>query len=59
MKFGEVVAAPPEPRYRNYVLGVFAVVYALNFIDRQIISVLALDLKRDLGLSDADLGKEK
>lgn len=56
MKFGEVVAAPPEPRYRNYVLGVFAVVYALNFIDRQIISVLALDLKRDLGLSDADLG---
>ncbi len=21
MKFGEVVAAPPEPRYRNYVLG--------------------------------------
>jgi MFS family permease len=56
VKMGEVVSEPPSPAYRNYVLGVFAVVYALNFIDRQIISVLALDLKRDLGLSDADLG---
>ena len=56
MKFGEISASPPTPAYRNYVLGIFALVYALNFIDRQIISVLALDLKRDLGLSDADLG---
>lgn len=56
MRFGEVVSEPPSPGYRSYVLGVFAVVYALNFIDRQIISVLALDLKRDLGLGDADLG---
>ena len=42
--------------YRWYVLGLLMVVYALNFIDRQIISVLALDLKRDLHLTDADLG---
>ena len=41
---------------RWYVLGLLVVVYALNFIDRQIISVLALDLKRDLNLTDADLG---
>ena len=41
---------------RAYVLGLLVVVYALNFIDRQIISVLALDLKRDLDLTDADLG---
>jgi MFS family permease len=48
----------PEDRegYRYYVLGLLVVVYALNFIDRQIISVLALDLKHDLHLSDADLG---
>ena len=56
MKFGEVTEAPPSAAYRHYALGIFALVYALNFVDRQIISVLALDLKRDLGLSDADLG---
>jgi MFS family permease len=56
MKFGEVTDTPATPQYRRYVLGIFAVVYALNFIDRQIISVLALDLKRDLNLTDADLG---
>ena len=42
--------------YKWFVLGLLVVVYALNFIDRQIISVLALDLKRDLHLTDADLG---
>jgi MFS family permease len=31
-------------------------VYALNFIDRQLITILAPDLKRDLGISDADFG---
>ncbi|QQN74391.1 MFS transporter [Croceicoccus sp. YJ47] len=56
MKFGKISREHPSTAYRNYVLGVFSLIYALNFIDRQIISVLALDLKRDLGLSDADLG---
>jgi MFS family permease len=46
----------PTPAYRNYVLTLLVVVYALNFIDRQILSVLAVDLKRDLNLTDADLG---
>ncbi len=49
-------AAPSSSSYRSYVLFLLVLVYALNFIDRQIISVLALDLKRDLGLTDADLG---
>ncbi|MCA9712998.1 MAG: MFS transporter, partial [Myxococcales bacterium] len=31
-------------------------VYALNFIDRQLITILAPDLKRDLGISDSDFG---
>jgi MFS family permease len=48
--------APPSPAYARYVLGLLVVVYILNFIDRQIISILAEDIKRDLGLSDADLG---
>ncbi|MBW6522667.1 MFS transporter [Sphingomonas sp. RHCKR47] len=46
----------PTSAYRYYVLTLLVAVYALNFIDRQILSVLAVDLKHDLGLSDADLG---
>ena len=42
--------------YSWYVLGVLVVVYILNFIDRQILAILAVDIKRDLGLSDGDLG---
>lgn len=42
--------------YPIYVLIVLTVVYILNFVDRQILSALALDLKRDLAVSDADLG---
>ena len=42
--------------YSWYVLGVLVVVYILNFIDRQIISILALDIKRDLQLTDSDMG---
>ncbi|OYY71140.1 MAG: MFS transporter [Sphingomonadales bacterium 28-55-16] len=35
---------------------VLVVVYILNFIDRQILSILAVDIKADLGLTDADMG---
>jgi MFS family permease len=49
--------APYKPdRYAWYVLWVLVLVYVLNFVDRQIISILANDIKRDLGLTDADLG---
>ncbi|HQV05090.1 MULTISPECIES: MFS transporter [unclassified Novosphingobium] len=50
---------PAEPKasgYSWYVLGVLVVVYILNFIDRQIVSILAVDIKRDLGLTDGDMG---
>lgn len=46
----------PASSYSWYVLGVLVVVYILNFIDRQILAILAVDIKRDLGLSDGDLG---
>ena len=52
-------AAPAEPKatgYSWYVLSVLVVVYILNFIDRQILSILAVDIKADLGLTDSDLG---
>lgn len=42
--------------YRYYVLGLLMVVYAFNFLDRQIITILAPSLKADLALTDAQLG---
>lgn len=42
--------------YAWYVLGILFLVYILNFVDRQIISILAEDLKRDLGLKDEEIG---
>jgi MFS family permease len=42
--------------YSWYVLGVLFLVYILNFVDRQVISILAEDIKRDLNLQDEDLG---
>jgi MFS family permease len=42
--------------YAKYVLGVLVVVYIFNFIDRQILSILAEDIKADLGLADAQIG---
>ena len=43
-------------RYAKYVLFVLVVVYVFNFIDRQILSILAEDIKADLGLTDAQIG---
>lgn len=42
--------------YSWYVLFTLVVVYIFNFIDRQILSILAVDIKRDLGLTDGQLG---
>lgn len=47
---------PQASGYSWYVLVVLVVVYILNFIDRQILSILAVDIKADLGLTDADMG---
>jgi len=49
-------ASEPVPAYSWYVLGILVLVYILNFVDRQILSILANDIKRDLDLTDADLG---
>lgn len=42
--------------YSRYVLFVLLLVYIVNFVDRTILSILAEDIKADLGISDADLG---
>lgn len=49
-------ARATDERYAWYVLSVLVLVYVVNFIDRQILSILANDIKRDLGLTDGDLG---
>lgn len=42
--------------YRHYVLAVLMLVYIFNFIDRNILSILAEDIKADLGVTDAQMG---
>jgi MFS family permease len=44
------------PAYSWYALGVLFAVYLVNFVDRQILSILANDIKADLALDDAQLG---
>lgn len=46
----------PTRRYRHYVLTILVLVYMMNFIDRQILSVLAVPIKKELNLTDGQLG---
>jgi MFS family permease len=43
-------------RYRYYALGLMTSAYMLNFLDRQILSILQEPIKRELQLSDSHLG---
>jgi MFS family permease len=47
---------PVGGAYARYALGLLTVVYVFNFLDRQILSILAERIKADLGLTDAQLG---
>src|ERR1700688_783370 len=51
-------AAPQAPSlgYRSYVLVVLVLVYTFNFIDRQIVGILAVPIKAELHLTDSQLG---
>lgn len=46
----------PGTLYRNYVLVMLTMVYVFNFIDRQIVVTLQDSIKKDMHLSDAQLG---
>ncbi|MBB3032522.1 spinster family MFS transporter [Alteriqipengyuania lutimaris] len=54
--------APPaqtpysKASYRYFVLGVLTLVYALNFVDRQLLVILQEQIKEELVLSDTQLG---
>ena len=43
-------------RYRNYVLGLLTVIYTFNFVDRQILGILAPYIQEDLGINDGQIG---
>ncbi|MDQ3140120.1 MAG: hypothetical protein M3Q15_05285, partial [Pseudomonadota bacterium] len=49
---GLIPAATPGAR----VLAILLLAYIFNFIDRQIIGILAVPIKADLGLTDTQLG---
>ena len=49
-------AVPAKPGYRYYVLAILVLVYMLNFLDRQIIGILAAPLKEEFGMSDSQFG---
>jgi sugar phosphate permease len=45
-----------SPGYRRYAVWLLFVVYVFNFIDRQIVTILAEPIKRDLLIADWQLG---
>ncbi len=45
-----------SPGYKRFALVMLTAVYALNFIDRQILVILQEPIKAEMGLSDAQLG---
>ena len=49
-------AQPPSAGYRVWVLVMLFIVYAFNFLDRQIISILAIPIQQELDLTDRQLG---
>lgn len=42
--------------YAKYVLGLLILVYTMNLLDRQILAILAEEIKADLGISDSQMG---
>jgi predicted MFS family arabinose efflux permease len=49
-------SAAPKPRNASLVLALLLVAYIFNFLDRQILGILAQPIKADLHLSDTQFG---
>jgi predicted MFS family arabinose efflux permease len=49
-------AATFTTAYRSYALGLLVIVYVLNFVDRQILTILAKPIADELQFSDTQLG---
>jgi sugar phosphate permease len=51
------VASQHRPGVRAWVaLGILCFVYVINFLDRQLLSILAKPIQDDLGVTDGQLG---
>jgi MFS family permease len=48
--------AAPGSRYRYVVLAMLILVYTLNFLDRQILGILAKPIQEEFGLTDGQFG---
>ena len=46
----------PSAGYSSFVLIVLLLAYILNFVDRQVLALVAEDVKADMGLTDSQLG---
>ena len=51
-----IIQAYKNPHYRYLVLGILTTVYVSNFVDRQVINVLASYIIEDLAISDGQFG---
>ncbi len=51
-----VPATPQSAQHANIALGVFLAAYILSFMDRQILSLMVEPIRRDLGISDLQIG---
>ncbi len=49
-------AAPPSRGYAYYVLALLTVVYAFNYLDRQLLSILLVPVQKEFGASDTVMG---
>lgn len=50
-------ARSPDERYAWGVLALLCFVYVLNFLDRQLLSILAKPIQDEMGISDGQLGR--
>ncbi|BCW87554.1 Multidrug resistance protein MdtG [Alphaproteobacteria bacterium SO-S41] len=48
--------SPVSVGYRNYAITLLFIVYVFNFIDRQIVAILAEPIKKELGIADWQIG---
>jgi predicted MFS family arabinose efflux permease len=53
---GEEPEFQVSDRYKTYALSVFLLVYVINFVDRQIFSILIEPIRAEIHLSDTQLG---
>ena len=51
----ETSAAAPSG-YRYYALGLLLAIYVCNFVDRNMLSIVAQPMKQELGLADWQVG---